>query len=379
MDRSFNGTPERVLHHANRLCPCLDGRSDLGETGGRISFFMHFICFIQYITKFKAMLIGSDGPSGLHASSAGYTRAVLMIYDLWVTHFSNRYVWRCCVEIHRDHYRKWIGKRHLEVGVGTGYYLSGATLREVQHVALLDPNPLCLAAAKRRIGSVSCTTYCRDALLPISIPEEPFDSIAVSYLLHCLPGPIRNKAILFENLAPLLSDTGVLFGSTILGAEVDHNRLGRQLMRIYNGKGVFDNEDDRFEDLRGCLKSRLRVTDHRGVMPITINTDKLYDTDLTDAAWALIGPMLPAAGRGGRPRTTNIRAVLNAIFIYYEQAANGVCFPESFQCGALSITTSEPGRTVMSGLASSAQCTSKLDGKPVEPPVRRSSSWMASR
>jgi len=25
-------------------------------------------------------------------------------------------------------------------------------------------------------------------------------------------------------------------------------------------------------------------------MPITINTDKLYDTDLTDAAWALIGP-----------------------------------------------------------------------------------------
>src|SRR5271168_593719 len=61
--------------------------------------------------------------------------------------------------------------------------------------------------------------------------------------------------------------------------------------------------------LRGCLKSRLRVTDHRGVMPITINTDKLYDTDLTDAAWAL---MLPAARRGGRPRTTNIRAVLNA-------------------------------------------------------------------
>ena len=62
------------------------------------------------------------------------------------------------------------------------------------------------------------------------------------------------------------------------------------------------------------MKSRLRVTDHRRVMPITLNTDKLYDTDLTDAAWALIGPMLRAARRGGRPRTTNIRAVLNAIF-----------------------------------------------------------------
>src|SRR5271165_6523023 len=50
-----------------------------------------------------------------------------------------------------------------------------------------------------------------------------------------------------------------------------------------------------------------------GVMTISTDVDKLYDTDLTDAAWALIAPMLPAARPGGRPRTTNIRAVLNAI------------------------------------------------------------------
>ena len=49
-------------------------------------------------------------------------------------------------------------------------------------------------------------------------------------------------------------------------------------------------------------------------MAITSNTDRLYDTDLTDAAWELIAPMLPVARPGGRPRTTNIRAVLNAIF-----------------------------------------------------------------
>src|SRR5580693_9194709 len=39
-----------------------------------------------------------------------------------------------------------------------------------------------------------------------------------------------------------------------------------------------------------------------------------YDTDLTDAAWALVAPVLPAARPGERPRTTNLRAVLNAIF-----------------------------------------------------------------
>src|ERR1700757_2880516 len=51
-----------------------------------------------------------------------------------------------------------------------------------------------------------------------------------------------------------------------------------------------------------------------GVMTISTDVDKLYDTDLSDAAWALIAPMLPAARPGGRPRKINVRAVLNAIF-----------------------------------------------------------------
>jgi transposase len=41
---------------------------------------------------------------------------------------------------------------------------------------------------------------------------------------------------------------------------------------------------------------------------------RFYDTDLTDAAWAWVAPVLPAARPGGRPRTANLRAVLNAIF-----------------------------------------------------------------
>ena len=39
---------------------------------------------------------------------------------------------------------------------------------------------------------------------------------------------------------------------------------------------------------------------------------RFYDTDLTDAAWAWVAPVLPAARPGGRPRTTNLRAILNA-------------------------------------------------------------------
>ena len=40
---------------------------------------------------------------------------------------------------------------------------------------------------------------------------------------------------------------------------------------------------------------------------------KAYPSDLTDAQWAIIGPLIPVATTG-RPRTVDIREVLNAIF-----------------------------------------------------------------
>ena len=39
-----------------------------------------------------------------------------------------------------------------------------------------------------------------------------------------------------------------------------------------------------------------------------------YPSDLTDAEWALVAPLIPPAKHGGRKRTVNVREVLNAIF-----------------------------------------------------------------
>ena len=39
-----------------------------------------------------------------------------------------------------------------------------------------------------------------------------------------------------------------------------------------------------------------------------------YPSDLTDAEWALVEPMIPPAKRGGRKRTVDVREVLNGIF-----------------------------------------------------------------
>ena len=61
-----------------------------------------------------------------------------------------------------------------------------------------------------------------------------------------------------------------------------------------------------------------------------------YDTDLTDAAWALVAPVLPAARPGGRPRTTNLRAVLNAIFYLMRTGCQwGLLAREFHTCGTV--------------------------------------------
>ena len=43
-------------------------------------------------------------------------------------------------------------------------------------------------------------------------------------------------------------------------------------------------------------------------------TRKPYKSDLTDAEWIIIQPLIPAPKKGGRPRTVNMREILNGIF-----------------------------------------------------------------
>src|ERR1700690_730511 len=55
-----------------------------------------------------------------------------------------------------------------------------------------------------------------------------------------------------------------------------------------------------------------------------------YDTDLTDAAWAVVAPLLPAARPGGRPRSTDIREVVNAIFYLLRTGCQWRLLPREF-------------------------------------------------
>jgi putative transposase len=57
---------------------------------------------------------------------------------------------------------------------------------------------------------------------------------------------------------------------------------------------------------------------------------KPYPTDLTDAQWQLIEPMLPDAKPGGCPRKTNLREVLNALFYLVRSGCQWRMIPHEF-------------------------------------------------
>jgi len=55
-----------------------------------------------------------------------------------------------------------------------------------------------------------------------------------------------------------------------------------------------------------------------------------YDSDMTDAEWALVAPLIPPAKRGGRKREVDVREVLNAIFYVLWTGCQWKALPKDF-------------------------------------------------
>lgn len=65
-------------------------------------------------------------------------------------------------------------------------------------------------------------------------------------------------------------------------------------------------------------------------MSLGVDAKRVYATDLSDDVWTLIEPMLPVPRSGGQPRTTNVRAVLNAIFYLLRTGCQWGLLPREF-------------------------------------------------
>ena len=194
------------------------------------------------------------------AGAAIYSRPLLSVYDLFVLGFSNTLVWQCPSRLILDFYNEHVSGRHLDVGVGTGYFLDKCTFpTRNPTIVLADLNPNSLHVTAKRLQRYNPSIYVANVLEPLQIEPADFDSIAINYLLHCLPGNISSKAVVFQNLKPLLKQHGgVIFGTTILGKDIKRNFLAKKLMQVYNSKRIFANLEDNASDLESVLKANFR-------------------------------------------------------------------------------------------------------------------------
>lgn len=196
-----------------------------------------------------------------YRGQADYTPGFLAVYDSLVLGVFNRLVWRCPTTEILGLYKDHVAGDHLDVGPGTGWYLDHCTFSEQPRtITLLDANPHVLEFAARRLVRFEPRVHQANLLKPIDLEPETFDSIALTHVLHCLPGTIAQKGAVLDHLAALLRPGGCIFGSTILNGGVPHTPPSWALLRFLNARGVFGNRDDDLAALEHALGSRF--TEH---------------------------------------------------------------------------------------------------------------------
>ena len=189
-----------------------------------------------------------------------YTPRLLKSYDPWVLGFMAPRVWKMGAEPGLDVYRNHMGRRHLDVGPGTGYFIAESDPPKDIELTLLDANPHVLDYCAETLAPWEPTTVEGNVLGRLTV-EGPFDSAALAHVVHCLPGPMAEKAPAIENIAAVLAEDGVLFGGTVLGLSANHAWSARMFLRLANLQGGFDNRDDDVDDLRKILEASFREVD----------------------------------------------------------------------------------------------------------------------
>ena len=180
----------------------------------------------------------------------------LLIYDAVLYGVISKFAWGSSIGRLDAHYRKYASSNHLEVGVGTGFLLDRIRFASTApRLALMDLSASCLVKTRQKVARYAPEVYTQNLLEPIAHRPAPFDSIGINYVMHCVPGAFAEKGIAFRRLAALLSDQGVLFGTSVLSESVNKNLLARPFMWLMNAIGVFNNRRDNATELKTVLEA----------------------------------------------------------------------------------------------------------------------------
>ncbi|WP_435240499.1 methyltransferase [Streptomyces cucumeris] len=185
-----------------------------------------------------------------------YRPWTLPLYDLVAFRINCRFLFRVPVSEVLGLFDRNVSSEHLDVGVGTGYFLDNCRTTPGQSITLADLNEHSLRHAAQRLARFDVTTVKANALEPLPLPERAFGSASMNFLLHCVPGTIREKAGVLDHVAACVRPGGRLFGATVLTQGVPVGAAARVNFRMWNRRGFMHNAEDRLEDLRAELAAR---------------------------------------------------------------------------------------------------------------------------
>jgi len=197
--------------------------------------------------------------NALPPGASSYSGWRLAIYDFWVLGVVNTFAWKCptskyLIPFFRDNVS---ATTHLDIGVGTGYFLEHGGIPTTTHVVLCDISISALKTATDRVPPPVQVgpPLVADILQPLPT-DDKFASVSMFYLLHCLPGPVQRKVVIFDHIKHNMTPDGVLAGATVLGPRsgwVD-SWFGALLRGFVVRDGIMDNLDDNAESITAALQ-----------------------------------------------------------------------------------------------------------------------------
>jgi hypothetical protein len=214
-------------------------------------------------------------------------RAILTLYHVAVS--GSSLFWTCPVySVMVPLYNRYLkeSSSHLDIGPGSGvcslvrfvhcnvgadgtpgFFTAHSStiplLNKLKRFTFLDASPNCLRFSSERAVASGYRgpeiELCEQNIFE-PIPDHmngAFDTVALFWVLHCLPGAFPDKASrAVETILPALapSPTSTLYGTTLLGPGVKHSRSGQYLLKFFRDRNIFSNQQDNEAGLRAGLE-----------------------------------------------------------------------------------------------------------------------------
>ncbi|CAA0079727.1 Uncharacterised protein [BD1-7 clade bacterium] len=193
--------------------------------------------------------LNSASPSAANLSTANSAQPALImpngsLPDRWQYQWVYPYIWQCSAQILVRWIHKNLGHTHLQVGCSSSWLLALATAGKARSMTLADPNLNRLKKCQQQLSQhhrISSFQY--DFTEKMAFGGQQFSSIGIGNLLNQLPGSLDERAHIFDDLQPHLSDGGKVVGWLLAMTPSTHSAMATLSMAKFRHLNILHTKD----------------------------------------------------------------------------------------------------------------------------------------